>query len=316
MYTRAASDTWSGSLTDGIDHTVDLLAPPPGTSAGMEEVATRVQIEGVTGLADYANLERLLQSVPGVRHAGVTELDRRRHRDVRGDGARRGRRPRARVHRLDAPGARRGADAGSSSTTISPPAEGAGSIPSAAPCVTCPISSRLIRIALVWPIAAALNAGEQLAALSLFVAAAVSDGLDGYLAKRFDWTSELGKVLDPLADKLLLVTVFVESAWLGLMPWWLTAAVVARDVMIALGALVYRLWFGPLRGTPDRAEQDQHRGAARVRDAGHAECGLRPAAAGDARCVRGAHARHHGAVGAALRRQVHAAGVDGARAPR
>jgi cardiolipin synthase (CMP-forming) len=108
----------------------------------------------------------------------------------------------------------------------------------------------LIRIALVWPIAAALSAGEQLAALSLFVAAAVSDGLDGYLAKRFDWTSELGKFLDPLADKLLLVTVFVESAWLGLVPWWLTAAVVARDVLIALGALVFRLWFGPLRGRP------------------------------------------------------------------
>jgi cardiolipin synthase (CMP-forming) len=108
----------------------------------------------------------------------------------------------------------------------------------------------LIRIALVWPIAAALNAGEQLAALSLFIAAAVSDGLDGYLAKRFDWTSELGKLLDPLADKLLLVTVFVASAWLGLIPWWLTAAVVARDVLIALGALVFRLWFGPLRGRP------------------------------------------------------------------
>jgi cardiolipin synthase (CMP-forming) len=108
----------------------------------------------------------------------------------------------------------------------------------------------LIRIALIWPIAAALNAGEQLAALSLFIAAAVSDGLDGYLAKRFDWTSELGKVLDPLADKLLLVTVFVASAWLGLIPWWLSAAVVARDVMIGLGALVFRLWFGPLRGRP------------------------------------------------------------------
>jgi cardiolipin synthase (CMP-forming) len=108
----------------------------------------------------------------------------------------------------------------------------------------------LIRIALVWPIAVALNAGEQLAALSLFVAAAVSDGLDGYLAKRFNWTSELGKFLDPLADKLLLVTVFVESAWLGLVPWWLTAAVLARDILIALGALVYRLWFGPLRGRP------------------------------------------------------------------
>jgi cardiolipin synthase len=87
-------------------------------------------------------------------------------------------------------------------------------------------------------------------ALALFFAAAVSDGLDGYLAKRFNWTSELGKVLDPLADKLLLITVFVESAWLGLVPWWLTAAVVARDVLIGLGALVYRLWFGPLRGHP------------------------------------------------------------------
>jgi cardiolipin synthase (CMP-forming) len=108
----------------------------------------------------------------------------------------------------------------------------------------------LVRIALVWPIVAALNAGEQLAALSLFVAAAVSDGLDGYLAKRFDWTSELGKFLDPVADKLLLVTVFVELAWLGLVPWWLTAVVVARDVLIALGALVYRLWVGPLRGRP------------------------------------------------------------------
>jgi cardiolipin synthase (CMP-forming) len=108
----------------------------------------------------------------------------------------------------------------------------------------------LIRIALVWPIAVALHAGEQLAALSLFVAAAVSDGLDGYLAKRFDWSSDLGKFLDPLADKLLLVTVFVESAWLGLVPWWLAAVVVARDVMIGLGALVFRLWFGPLRGRP------------------------------------------------------------------
>ncbi len=46
------------------------------------------------------------------------------------------------------------------------------------------------------------------------------------------------------------MTVFVESAWLGLIPWWLSAAVVARDVMIGLGALVFRLWFGPLRGRP------------------------------------------------------------------
>jgi cardiolipin synthase (CMP-forming) len=108
----------------------------------------------------------------------------------------------------------------------------------------------LIRLLLIWPIVTALHAGHHLTALALFIAAALSDGLDGYLAKRFDWTSALGTVLDPAADKLLLVCVFVEGAWLGLIPWWLTAAVVARDVMIGLGALIYRLWFGPLRGRP------------------------------------------------------------------
>lgn len=108
----------------------------------------------------------------------------------------------------------------------------------------------VVRLALIWPVAAALAGGRYGLALALFMLAAASDGLDGYLAKRFNWISELGKVLDPLADKLLLVTVFVESTWLGLVPWWVTAAAVARDVMIGLGALVYRLWFGPLRGRP------------------------------------------------------------------
>ena len=69
-------------------------------------------------------------------------------------------------------------------------------------------------------------------------------------SKRFDWTSELGKFLDPAADKLLLVSIFVCATWLGLVPRWLTAAAVARDALIALGALVYRLWFGPLYGRP------------------------------------------------------------------
>jgi len=110
----------------------------------------------------------------------------------------------------------------------------------------------LIRLLLIWPVAVALHKGQYLSALALFIVAAVSDGLDGYLAKRFGWTSELGKILDPTADKLLLVTVFVQAAWLSLVPWWLTAAVVARDVMIGLGALIFRLWFGPLHGRPTR----------------------------------------------------------------
>ncbi|MGH8181461.1 MAG: CDP-alcohol phosphatidyltransferase family protein [Steroidobacteraceae bacterium] len=108
----------------------------------------------------------------------------------------------------------------------------------------------LARLALIWPIATALHGGRYGLALGLFVLAAFSDGLDGYLAKRFNWTSDLGKVLDPAADKLLLVTVFVEGTWLGLVPWWVTAAAVARDVMIACGALIYRVWFGPVRGRP------------------------------------------------------------------
>lgn len=103
---------------------------------------------------------------------------------------------------------------------------------------------------MTWPVASALHHGRYQLALALFVVAAISDGLDGFLAKRFNWVSELGKVLDPAADKLLLVVVFVESAWLGLVPWWVTAAAVARDVMIALGALIFTLWIGPLRGRP------------------------------------------------------------------
>jgi cardiolipin synthase (CMP-forming) len=108
----------------------------------------------------------------------------------------------------------------------------------------------LLRIALVWPVAASLRNGNTGLALVLFTIAAVSDGLDGYLAKRFGWTSQLGKVLDPMADKLLLVTVFITGAWLELVPWWLAAAAIARDVMIGLGALIFRLWFGPLKGRP------------------------------------------------------------------
>lgn len=108
----------------------------------------------------------------------------------------------------------------------------------------------LVRIALIVPLLQAMLAGEQAQILVLFCIAAVSDGLDGYLAKRFNWTSELGRFLDPMADKLLLVSVFITAAWLDIAPWWVAAVAVARDLVIAGGALAYRLWFGPLRGRP------------------------------------------------------------------
>ena len=108
----------------------------------------------------------------------------------------------------------------------------------------------VVRIALIWPTIVALQGGEYWTALALVAFCAVSDGLDGWLAKRFNWTSHLGKILDPLADKLLLVSLFLTAAWMNLVPWWLTAVVVARDVMIGAGAVIYRLWFGPLHGRP------------------------------------------------------------------
>jgi uncharacterized protein len=74
LYTRAQNESWTGPLSAGIDHAVDLLAPPPG-AAGQPEGVSRVRIEGVAGLADYAAVERLLQSIPGVRRADIAEVD-------------------------------------------------------------------------------------------------------------------------------------------------------------------------------------------------------------------------------------------------
>jgi len=75
LATRAETHSWSGNLAAGIDHTVDMLAPPPGAAANEVAAAMRVRIEGVTGLTDYANVERLMQSIPGVRRADLAEVD-------------------------------------------------------------------------------------------------------------------------------------------------------------------------------------------------------------------------------------------------
>lgn len=108
----------------------------------------------------------------------------------------------------------------------------------------------LLRIALIWPILVSILDGNFARTLWLFLIAAISDGLDGYLAKRFSWTSDLGRVLDPVADKLLLVSLFLVLTWLEMVPRWLTIAAVARDVMIGAGAMTYRIGWGRLNGRP------------------------------------------------------------------
>jgi cardiolipin synthase len=108
----------------------------------------------------------------------------------------------------------------------------------------------VIRILLVVPIAAALWHERLALSIALFAVAAVSDVADGYLAKRFGWQSELGAILDPIADKLLLATVFVTLSVLKLVPLWLMAAAVSRDAIIVSGAALYRFVIGPLTAHP------------------------------------------------------------------
>jgi cardiolipin synthase (CMP-forming) len=106
----------------------------------------------------------------------------------------------------------------------------------------------VLRMLLAVPTAWLLLQGEYALTLGVFVIAAVSDVADGYLAKKFHWQSELGKALDPLADKLLLMTTFIALAWVHLVPQWLAALVVVRDVVITGGAIAYRMLYGPLTG--------------------------------------------------------------------
>jgi Uncharacterized protein conserved in bacteria (DUF2066) len=75
LYTDFASRSWSGSLTAGIEDTVDLLAPPAGPAAANVPGETAVEIEGVSDLADYANIELMLDAVPGVSKANVRQVE-------------------------------------------------------------------------------------------------------------------------------------------------------------------------------------------------------------------------------------------------
>src|SRR5215475_10066361 len=86
-------------------------------------------------------------------------------------------------------------------------------------------------------------------ALSCFGVAAVLDGVDGYVARRFNQRSELGAILDPLADKLLLVSgvivlSFDHSPWLASIPLWLTGTIIGRDILLLVGLVVIQMTVG------------------------------------------------------------------------
>ncbi len=87
-------------------------------------------------------------------------------------------------------------------------------------------------------------------ALVIFAIAGISDALDGFLAKHNHWESRLGSILDPIADKLLLVASFTTLAWLGLLPMWLLWLVIGRDLMIVLGGVAYHYVVGQFELLP------------------------------------------------------------------
>ena len=93
------------------------------------------------------------------------------------------------------------------------------------------------RILLVPVVVWAIASGEMRFAFLLFMVAAISDAVDGFLAKRFGMTTELGAYLDPLADKVLIVSIYLTLCFNGIIPRWIVILVVSRDIMI-VGAIL------------------------------------------------------------------------------
>jgi cardiolipin synthase len=99
------------------------------------------------------------------------------------------------------------------------------------------------------------NEACRLAGVLSFAVAAILDGVDGYVARRYNQWSELGTILDPLADKLLLVSAIVllsfdNAPQLGQIPLWLTGVIIGRDLLLGIGAVVVRLVVGKITVRP------------------------------------------------------------------
>lgn len=108
----------------------------------------------------------------------------------------------------------------------------------------------VVRIVLVIPIAYYLWNQNYLLALLLFLVGGLSDGLDGFLARRYSWQTELGVILDPMGDKLMMLVAYLLLGWHDLLPWWLVILVIARDFILVTGTLLYRQFIGMAKLRP------------------------------------------------------------------
>jgi len=100
-----------------------------------------------------------------------------------------------------------------------------------------------LRLLLAIPICIFIYQGNELFALLLFIFAGISDGFDGYLARRFSWETEFGKLLDPLADKCLILSTLLALAYVQLLPIWLVGILLVRDALAVMGSMLYLMLF-------------------------------------------------------------------------
>ncbi|HEY8565394.1 MAG TPA: CDP-alcohol phosphatidyltransferase family protein [Beijerinckiaceae bacterium] len=104
--------------------------------------------------------------------------------------------------------------------------------------MTIPNLITIARLLIVPLVIVMIGQGRWATAFVLFVVAGISDAVDGFIAKRFDMRSEFGAYIDPLADKALLVSIYVTLSIVGVLPGWLAVLVVSRDVMIVAAILL------------------------------------------------------------------------------
>jgi cardiolipin synthase (CMP-forming) len=116
--------------------------------------------------------------------------------------------------------------------------------------VTIPNIITILRFLLVPGVVFALLTGNMGWALAGFLVAGISDGIDGFIARQFNQRSELGAYLDPMADKLLLVSVFLVLGYMEELPLWLVIAAVSRDAMIVTGVLLSSVMSNPVAMKP------------------------------------------------------------------
>jgi cardiolipin synthase len=107
-----------------------------------------------------------------------------------------------------------------------------------------------MRIFLIAPIIILFVNNEFAWALGLFAIAGLSDSVDGYLAKKYDWDTRLGAFLDPAGDKLLVAWSYGTLAFLGHIPVWMAVIVIFRDVVIVAGSFLYHYLVRRLEGDP------------------------------------------------------------------